>query len=419
MAILGTSGEMKMEEAVASETVQPVEPISRNFWMVVLNSSISTLGTGSFGLAIIWITLALTGSTVIAGLADGMGAAPLFLSFALGAYIDSLASKKNIAIIVSVVRVASIFALLLALASSSTFVMIAAIYFVAFSIGLNSDILNSAGASWTKQFLGETQYKKGTSLMQSASALSQSFSFILAGVLILFGFHFAVYGFAAIFGLAVVPLLFLRNDRLEVMPEKSELHSSIAEGLSYIASSPALIAIIILSLMANLAFGTIGILAAFLVQDELALPAIYFTVFFVILTLGVFFGSALGSKVKGKVGPVTIVTLLAVGGLYAFFGLTKDIYFDFPVSFAIGTLIGIVNVVSMTALVKMVDQDKMARVVGAIKTFAVSVTFISGTIGGVLIALISLSWSFYLIGGVIVVSALLPFFFREFYDLPI
>lgn len=408
-----------MSETADITTDGVSNPIGRNFWMVVLNSSISTLGTGGFGLAIIWITLALTNSTVIAGFADGMGAAPLFLSFVFGAYIDSLVSKKKISIIASVVRTVSILALILALESSDTLVVVAAIYLVAFSIGLNSDILSSTGASWTKQFLQDSQYKKGTSLMQSASALSQSFSFIVAGVLILFGFHFAVYGFAAIFAVSTIPLLLIKNDSLDTVPEKKPLHSSMIHGISYIASNRSLIAIIIMSLIVNLAFGTIGIFAAFLVEDKLVLPAIYFTTFFVLLTVGIFLGSALGQKVKGKVGPYTVLTLLAIGILYMLFGKTGSIYLDFPISFVIGTLIGLINVVAMTSMVKIVQQDMMARVMGAIKTFAVSLTFISGALGGVMIALISLDWSFYVIGGVILISAAIPLLFREYYNISI
>lgn len=394
-------------------------PIGRNFWMVVLNSGISTLGTAGFGLAIIWITLALTNSTVIAGFADGMGAAPLFLSFAFGAYIDSLTSKKRMAIIASVARIVSIMVLIIALESSSTLVTVAAIYMVAFSIGLNSDILSSVGASWTKQFLNDAQYKKGTSLMQSATSLAQSVSFVIAGVLIIFGFYVAVYGFAVIFAVSTIPLFLIRNDQLETVPEKKPLHSSMIHGLSYISSSRSLIAIIITSLVVNLAFGTIGIFAAFLVEEELVLPAVYFTAFFVLLTIGIFFGSVMGQKVSGKIGPFTVVSLLAIGFLYMLYGGTEDIYIDFIVSFSIGTLIGLINVVAMTAMVKVVKQEMMARVMGAIKTFAVSLTFVSGVLGGIMIALISLEWSFYVIGGVIVLSAIIPLLSREYYNIKI
>lgn len=408
-----------MEETVEITPPPVKNSIGRNFWMVVFNGGMSTLGTAGFGLAIIWITLALTSSPVIAGFADGMGAAPLFLSFAFGAYIDGLTSKKNLAILVSVARALSILVLLIALESSSTLVIIAATYFVAFSIGLNSDILNSASASWTKQFLDDNQYKKGTSLIQSATSLAQSVGFVVAGALILFGFYMAIYGYAVIFALSTIPLILIKNDALEVSPVKSPLHSSMMQALSYIASSRSLIAIIITSLVVNLAFGTIGIFTAYLVSDKLGLPVIFFTTFFVLLTLGVFAGSVLGYKVKGKVGPYTVVTLLSIGILYMLFGRTSDIYLDFVVSFIIGILIGLVNVIAMTAILKVVQQELMARVMGAIKTFAVSLNFVSGALGGILIALISLDWGFYLIGGMIIVSTVIPFVFREYYNITI
>lgn len=393
--------------------------IGRNFHLVTINSGLSTVGTSAFSLAIIWITLTVTGSPVISGFADGMGALPLVLSFAFGAYIDSLVSKRNIAIVSSVLRAVVILALLVALISSNLILEVVSIYSVTFVVGLTSDILNSARASWTKQFLTDTQYQRGSALMQSVTSLAQALGFLGAGVLILFGLEFAVYSFAIILATSVLPLLFLKNERLQEVSNEKSIGSSILNGLDFIFGNRSLRAIILLSLVANLAFGTLGILMAFQVDDMFSLPAIYFSAFFLSLTLGIFAGSALGSRVKGKVGPYAVVMLLLVGMALIFIGLLQNILMDYPISFVIGVLLGLTNVLVLTAMVKIVDQDMMGRTMGAINTFAISMTFLSGAIGGVLIRLLSISGAFYFIGGVLAITAIGPLLSREFYNLRI
>ncbi len=395
------------------------ERIGRNFRLVTINTGLSTVGTSAFSLAIIWITLSVTGSPVISGFADGMGALPLFLSFAFGAYIDSMVSKRNIAIISSVLRAIVILGLLVAIMSSSLFLEIVSIYSVAFVVGLTSDILNSARASWTKQFLTDEQYQRGSALMQSVTSLAQAQGFVGAGMLILLGLEFAVYSFAIILAISALPLFFLKNESAKFISSEKSISSSIASGLKFIFSSNSLRAIKLLSLVSNLAFGTLGILMAFEVDEKFSLPAIYFTAFFLSLTLGIFAGSALGSKAKGKVGPYTVVMLLLVGAALALIGFLQNMLLAYPISFSIGFILGVTNVLIMTAMVKIVNQEMMGRTMGAINTFAISMTFLSGAIGGVLIRFLTVSGAFYFIGAVLALTAIGPLIFREFYNLQI
>lgn len=393
--------------------------LGRNFRLVTANQGLSTIGSSAFSLAVIWITLQITGSPVISGFADGMGALPLFLSFAFGAYIDGLVSKKKISILTATLRSAVILALLVAIISSSLLLEVVSIYSVAFVVGLGSDILNSTGASWTKQFLSEEQYKKGTALMQSVTSIAQGLGFLVSGVLILFGLKFAILGFTVLMATSVLPLVFIRNDKLEESENKDSIGSSILKGIQFIFGTKSLRETIVLSLVTNLTFNTMGILMAYQVSVRFGLPAIYFSAFFVSLVVGVLAGSIIGSKVKGRIGPYTMVLLLLGGFSIMGLGFLQSIFFDYPISFLLGVLIGIVNVILFTSIVKMVDQDMMARTMGAIKTFAVSVTFISGAIGGLLISYFDIILAFYIIGGAIFISSILPMLFREFYRLSI
>ena len=391
----------------------------RNFRLLVVNNSVSSMGASGFSIAIIWIAYSITGSTVLSGFADGMGALPLLLSFFFGAYVDSLVSKRNLSIVSSAARTASVFGLFIAFSSDSIFAEVFAIYSVAFVVGLTSDVLNSISASWTRQFLREPQYKKGTSAINGATSLGQGIGYSIAGAAIILGSAYAAYALAAVFAISIVPLFFIRNDATMEVSKKGTLQSSIKEGLSYIFGDNRLRTMLTLTLIVNVAFGAIGIFLVVLVQNRFSLPAIYYTTLALCIILGIFVGSLGGGKAKGKVGPYAISMILVIGLLFAYIGFGGSILPDFAVTFAIGLAIGLVNVVIMTALLKIVKQEMMARVMGAIKTFAVSLTFISGALGGALIGFFGLSGAFYLMGSIIVLSATLPVFFRDFYNIKV
>lgn len=392
-------------------------PFSRNFKLIVLNSGISRTGTSGFQLAILWIALFITKSPILAGLADGMSALPLLMSFLFGALVDKLPSKKALAIFISVVRVLSIFALFLSVAYSNIIIETLSIYFVAFVIGMSTDILNSVRSTWGKQFLGEAQYQSGTSIAQSVSAIAEGVGYGISGVLILLGIQYAVYSFSLIFAVSIIPLAIIRNDKTDVTSREKNLQSAMMMGLKAIFGDSRLRALIIIVLAINLAMGTFGIFVVYLVEDHFHLSAIYYTTLALSVVLGTFIGAVIGSKARGKIGHYSIGSIFPIALMLVAMGNINSIIPDYAITLAIGVLIGLINVVVGTAIMRIVEQEMMARVSGAINTFGVSLTFISGAIGGVLIQLLSLRGAFMLIGVILAAVSFLPLLFSDFYNI--
>ena len=410
-----------MEKLEITKNIEQVNQSSswKNYNLLVSSASIARIATSGFAVAVVWIALSLTGSPVIAGLSDGMMAAPLFLSFIFGAYVDRLQRKKGLAVVTTLGRGFSILLMLVSLAVTSVLLKTLAIFATSFLIGLSMDVFNSISASWTKEFLTNDDYKRGTSLMQSLTALAQATGYVISGALIAVSYTFAIYGFSLVFLLSSVPLILVRNEGITDDVQETNMQNALIEGLRYIFHDSRLKAIIILTLMANLAFGTTSIFFAALVADQLRLPALYYTLFFVSLTLGIIVGSALGSRAKGKVGRHSFVNLLTMGILIFSIGFISLVYIDYCLTFLMGLDIGLINVIVMTAMVKIVEQKMMGRVMGAINTFAISLSFSSGAIGGIMIAGLHISHSFFLVGAVMIAVAFVPFFFREYYHLKI
>ncbi len=394
-------------------------PINRNFKLSAAETGISRAGTSAFSIAIVWIALTLTGSPIIAGFAESMVSLPLFFSFVFGAYVDSLASKRNLAILSSLIRAFSMFVLFIPLFYDVAMFRIIAIFSVSFLLGMTSDILNSIRSSWSKQFLAEEQYKRGTSMIGATTSLAQSAGYAISGILLTIGTVSTIYALIIIFLASTIPLTAIRDKVSEHKTGMESLGRSILSGLRYIKESSALKGIIVIMLFANLAFGTVGIFFAYLVDYAFKLPAIYYGILFIILTFGLIVGSIAGSRVKGKIGFYNALLILTMGALLISIGFIGTIYLDFAVVFIIGTTIGIVNVISQTGILKKVDQGMIARVYGAFSTFGLSVTFLSGGIGGLLIDYITLRWSFVFIGGILAIVAAVSVFFREYYNISI
>ncbi len=97
----------------------------------------------------------------------------------------------------------------------------------------------------------------------------------------------------------------------------------------------------------------------------------------------------------------------------------RIIYPDYAIAASMGVLIGMVNVLSETGALKVIKQEMMARAMGAISTFALTITFLSGGIGGALIGIFSMKLAFVIIGTTIAIVALLSTRFREYYNISV
>ncbi len=107
------------------------------------------------------------------------------------------------------------------------------------------------------------------------------------------------------------------------------------------------------------------------------------------------------------------MSILVAGISVISMAASRSIYLDFVPSLVVGICIGVLNAALMTAFLKIVPYDMMARVQGAFNTFTLAVTFISGAIGGAFIALLTVKWALVLIGVLAVASAPLWVGFRE------
>lgn len=391
--------------------------LNRDFKILVSNRGISTFGLSSFNLIILWVILSVTSNNAfLAGLGDGLISLPLFLSFFVGAIIDSSTHKKVLAYFGSLLRAVFLVSVLIGFYYNNSILILFSIYASAFMVGFTSDILNSIRANWTKQFLVEESYKIGSSFANSVSYAAEGAGYAASGLFLAIG---AVHSFEAIilvFIVALIPLFLIHPDEIT---EKKNTIDTAREGFRFIVRTKSVKQVMVIALITNLVFGMSGIIFIALVKIKLGLPPYYVSIVFLLFIVGMIFGSAFAPRFKGKIGKFCVIAFFFLGlGMLVIPLLNNIFYIVIPTLF-IGVLIGLVNVFLNTAFLKIIPMEMMARVNGAFNTFSLGATFSSGMIAGVIIQLTSVSVSFYVIGISVLIATPLWLIFRELYSLTV
>ncbi len=384
----------------------------KNFKMLIIHAGFGRYGFSSFDLVIIWVVLFLTHSPFLSGLADGMLSFPLFLSFFVGAYIDRTSKKKQLAILSGFARALSMLMIFVGIILRNEFLIILFIFLSAFLIGFTSDVLNSIRASWTKEFLDQRLYKAGTSAQSSVYSAAEGAGYISAGILISFGLAGSFLALFLVFSISIIPLIMITNLK-KVDIEDEEILLKVKEGIKFIKSNAALSQIMLITFIGNFVLGMGGVIFAVLVQMQFHMSSFYFSLIFGFLLLGIVFGSTLARSISGRLGTIFLFTFLVIGFSLVSIYFINIIMLILVPAFIIGITTGILNVAAGSALLKIIPQDLMARVEGAFSTFSVGVVAFSGMIGGTIVQLVGYSYSFILLGAVIVIISPLSVIFKS------
>lgn len=387
--------------------------LSTNFKLLMVNGSISRVGMGAYSVILLWVTLALTHSPVITGLADGMVSLPLFASFIVGALVDRNGRKKLLGVAVSIARPAIIGLMFLALMVHNIYAIAAIFFTTSILIGFTSDVLNSVRSVWSKQFLNEATYKKGTSLSNAVTGIAETVGFAVPALLFL-GFSNAFLILMAIFAAGLASILPIRAER-EVIEGNMSTRESVLESLRFIKGSRLIVEVLILSMLANFLLGTIGIGLTVLVQKTLDLSPLFLALLLTTLAVAMIVGSIAANGLTVNFGKEVTVTVALVGIFIWLLGTTPTIYYDFPIMAGIGFVIGFLNVGAGTLVLKRVPMEMMARIQGSFSTIGLGMTFISGTVGGILVALTSSRQMLEIIGFAVIAIAIISVSFRELY----
>ncbi len=371
----------------------------KNYLGVATSIALSRVSISIFYISILWMTFILTHSTILTGFADGLVTIPLILSFVVGNIVDKSVNKKRVAIVASIVRGLFVVPLAVSYYTSNKEFIVISIMVLSFSVGLTSDFVNSVRAIWIKRFLKDkNKVKRYRAYSNIFYNIAEGTGYVLSGILIVDGVSLTLLTLIFAFELTTIPIIFIKtkdesNKFSEVYTAKQDMSSVFRK----VKKTPIVIALFAEGFLLNFVYGTFGVISTFMVIKFFDLSALYLSLIFIVITIGISFGSFLergeGTARFERAGiSIFVIALmfLAIRFLQNFFLILLPI-------FIIGTSIGVGEIVIFSSIQNNVEEEITGTVQGAFNSLSTGVTFISGPIIGGVISLVGYLNSYFIL----------------------
>ncbi len=358
------------------------------------------------------MTLTVTQSPFLAGLVDAAFAAPLFASFAVGAWVDSVAHKKRVALLASGVRCAGALALVGAISSGRLALEVGTFIGVAFGIGFVSDIQNSVRATWFRASMRRAEYQRGVAANQIVNSVAQAGGLTLAGSMLIFGSYLGAWAFVGMFALVLVPIAVYQGSD-QSGAAKGNLSHSLRDGIVALRTCKELRQAILPNFGYNLLLGMSAVFEVVFVQRWLHLSALYVAFLSIALLLALLVGTVSGPVYRGRLGPLIVGLFFTIGVALVGFLALPDYWYALCAFGGIGFMLGFVGVSLNAAILEVIPNGMMGRISGLFNSLGPTASVLAGVSAGVLLTLLQAPQAFAILGLASVAMAVWTLALRE------
>lgn len=365
----------------APRTPHPLSiPHFRNLW---LGSTISLLGDQFYLVALPWLALQLTGSSLILGTLLMVAAIPRAVLMLVGGAVTDRFSARRVLMTTAAVRT-------LLVGGVATLVWLHRIqlwelYGMTFLFGVADAFSFPAGPALMPTLVQPEQLQPANALMQSSTVSTQTLGSFPAGWLVArWGVATALFFDAVSFLGVIVALLKIPDPpKVPAHARPSMLHS-IAEGLRAVRHDPALFAMMSLFATINLCFsGPVYVGLSSLAQFQFK-SAKAFGAWLFFLSAGMLVGILLGGTIKRpRRRGLQFIVVSLIGGL-ELIGIGLIPKFGAIATFLalMGLAIGFVNVQFSAWIQLRVERTLLGRVMSVLMFSAVGLIPISHAVAG-------------------------------------
>ncbi len=388
----------------------------RNFRLVFFGALVSELGAGLYSFAVSFYILEITGNNAfLQGLYLAVCGLMLLLMTPVGGVIGDRFNKAGIMFVCDYIKGALILAatlLMVLIPSSNAHLVI--LFFIGFVGNAVSGIFNPAAASLLPSIVSEDSLQQGNAYFSVKSSVLSIFGVILAGIMysaLPVTVLFVIVGVCFI--LSGVSEMFIRYDHVP-SPEKMTVRlalSDMKEGLDYIKTQKAIMALMGAILFVNFFISPIGsnFLPYFIktdvagassyLFDNMLTPELWTSVFSMLIGASSLVGSVILSagKPKEKCGRSTAVKLCVLAASFIAMTLGYIVFVAngvsinaFLIMLSIGCLlmgfmlVGI-NIPISTVMMRVVDKDKLSKVSSILSVGSQGLVPIASVLAGIIL----------------------------------
>jgi len=376
-----------MESMTAAiEAQAPASPLRipyfRNLW---LGSTVSVLGDQFYFVALPWLVLQLTGSSLALGTIMMAAAIPRALLMLMGGAASDRLAPRNILLATTIAR--TLLVTVIAVLTWAQWIEVWHIYLLAFSFGVADAFGLPAGQALLPTLVAPDQLTAANAMFSSSMQASSLLGPAPAGLIIKgWGLATAFFIDAASFFFAIVPLARLPKPAspTSTSEKRPSVLLSIREGLSYVWRDGALRSLVVLAAAINLwAMGPVLVGLPVLAKVRFGSSAAFGTM------MSCFGGGALaGMALAGVLRSrrrrgMRYLSLVAAQG----FGLIAIAFVPqfvllAPILVGIGVAAGLANVSIMAWIQGYIDRTLMGRVMSVLMFAAFGLMPVSLVLAG-------------------------------------
>ena len=385
------ASEFAAEAAAEPAVPQPRHPLSlphfRNLW---LGATISLLGDQFYLVALPWVVLQLTGSSVALGAILMTAAIPRAALMLVGGAVTDRFSARRVLITTALTRT-----LLVGTVASLLWLKIVALwqlYVLTFAFGVADAFSFPAGSALIPTLVEPQQLRPANALIQSSTVLTQMIGPAPAGLIIKSWGVAAAFFFDALSFLAVIAALFRIPDPPKApapaagAPARPSMLHSIAEGLRAVRDDPPLMSLMIIFATINFCVaGPTGVGLAAVAKFRFGSAAAFGTLLSC-FSAGMLAGIVLGGTVKRprRRGMQFMVMSLLTGLELIAIGLVLKLVAIGSLLALMGLGVGFVNVQFSAWLQMRVDRALLGRVMSVLMVAAVGLVPVAYALAGLL-----------------------------------
>jgi len=381
---------------------------NKNFFLLWLAQGISNLGDNLTSLTLIILVNAITHSTAsIAVLVIVIALPKIIFGLIAGVYVDRW-NRKYIMLASDFIRAFLVLIFIVAALSHN----ILLIYIVAFIQAAIGTFFDPARGALVQVVVPEEQYMEANSISQTLVVIGQFAGATLAGLLVGFTGQYTpafIVDALTFFG-SVGLVWFVHSEKTRVVHTDAPKHffHSLQEGLTTVTHNSVLLAIIITMTMLMFAVSPMQVLMVPFLTNILHSSIKWLGLVQGGDTLGNIIAAVIligiGTRVSPKILFVTSIFIL--GAVIIGMGLASNIPFLFFVMFILG-LISVAFQTSIgTIMQKTVSNDVMGRVLALFEMVPGVASVVSLALVGVLGATLGIRQTFFLAGGLMMLSGI-------------